>query len=50
MLGKVSKTKLIIFGEFSVKGGGDPPSVKMINFFNEKKKNPGRRCAKLSLL
>ena len=36
-LGKGSKIKLIIFAEFSAKGGGDPPSVKIIIFFPPKK-------------
>ena len=31
--GKGSKIKLIICAEFSVKGGGYPPSVKIIIFF-----------------
>ena len=36
-LGKGSKIELIIFAEFSAKGGGYPPSVKIINFFPPKK-------------
>ena len=38
-LGKGYKIKSIIFAEFSADGGGEiPPSVKMINFSNKKKR------------